>query len=74
MTATHGVSSTDRSAIGIVITRCPDCEGRLRWIADVKEPMEIRKILMQVQSRAPPGGGSGGEHHPDANTTFTLAG
>ena len=27
VTATHSVSSADRSAIGIDITRCPDCGG-----------------------------------------------
>ena len=58
----------------IDITTCPDCGGRLRWIADVTEPMVIRKILLHVQSRAPPGGGVGGEHHPTTDTTFTLAG
>ena len=58
----------------IDITTCPDCSGRLRWSADVTEPTVIRKILLHAQSRAPPGGGLGAEHHPDADTTFTLAG
>ena len=48
--------------------------ARGRRANTVTEPMVIRKILLHVQSRAPSGGGSGGEHHPNADTTFTLAG
>ena len=42
-----------RRVFQIDITTCPDCGGRLRWIADVSEPSVIRKILLHV-SRAPP--------------------
>ncbi len=44
------------------------------WIADVTEPMVIRKALLHVQSRAPPRGGTTGVDCPDDNTLFTLAG
>jgi hypothetical protein len=52
---------------------CPECGGRLRWIADVTEPAVIRKILLHVQSRAPPRGLPDG-NLPGADAYFTLAG
>ena len=36
------------------ITLCPHCGGRLRGIADVTDPVVIRKILDHVHQRAPP--------------------
>ena len=36
------------------ITLCPHCGGRLRVIADVTDPIVIRKILDHVHQRAPP--------------------
>ena len=45
-----------RRVFQIDITTCPECGGRLRWIADVTEPTVIRKILSHIQSRGPPAG------------------
>ena len=36
------------------ITLCPHCGGRLRVIADVTDPIVIRKILDHIHQRAPP--------------------
>jgi len=38
----------------IDITRCPLCGGQVRLIADVTDPVLIRKILDHVNSQAPP--------------------
>ena len=38
------------------ITLCPHCGGRLRVIADVTDPVVIRKILDHIHQRAPPVG------------------
>lgn len=62
-----------RRVFQIDITTCPDCGGRLRWVADVTEPMLIRKILLHVQSRAPPRDGSPDGHRPQRNPHLTLA-
>ena len=35
-------------------TLCPHCGGRLRVIADVTDPVVIRKILDHIHQRAPP--------------------
>jgi len=42
--------------------------------SDVTEPAVIRKILLHVQSRAPPRGGSPDGNRPDPDPHFTLAG
>ncbi len=51
---TETASCRLRRVFEIDITTCPDCGGRLRWIADITEPTVIRKIMLHVQSRAPP--------------------
>ncbi len=77
-----------RRVFEIDITICPDGDGRLRWIAgdrlrgaacggpptDVTEPAVIRKILLHVQSRAPPCGGLPDTTLPGTHAQFTLAG
>ena len=65
---------SDRFAIGIDITTCRECGGRLRWIADVTEPAVIRKILNHVRSRAPPERRMPCAEQPTADRAFTLAG
>jgi len=63
-----------RRVFEIDITTCPDCGGRLRWIADITEPAVIRKILLHVQSRAPPCRGFPDATLPGTDAQFTLAG
>lgn len=63
-----------RRVFEIDITTCPDCGGRLRWIADITEPALIRKILLHVQSRAPPCGGLPDPILPGTDAQFTLSG
>ena len=43
-----------KRVFGIDITLCHLCGGQLRVIADITDPQLIRKILEQVQKRAPP--------------------
>ena len=54
------------------ITTCPKCGGQLRWIADVTEPGVIRRILLHVQSRAPPERGPDSPGSRAADTHFAL--
>jgi hypothetical protein len=63
-----------RRVFQIDITTCPDCGGRLRWIADATELTVIRTILLHVQSRAPPRGGPPSGNRADANAHIMLAG
>ena len=63
-----------RRVFRIDITTCPEGCGRLRWIADVTEPSVIRKILLHVQSRAPPERGLDGPGSPAAVTHIALFG
>ena len=74
MTWAEPCDGHSRRVFDIDITRCPDCGGRLRWIADVTPPTVIRKILLSVQSQAPPGSALRGEHHTQADMPFTRAG
>ena len=63
-----------RRVFRIDISTCPQCGGRLRWIADVTEPTVIRKILLHVRSRGPPGSGTPRADHSATDSAFTLTG
>ncbi len=74
MTSAEPCDGQVRRVFQIDITTCPDCGGRLRWVADVTEPAVIRKILLHVQSRAPPCSGLPDTTLPGTDAQFTLAG